>query len=316
LVKIINPEDDKRLNPISALRYIELNRFKVERFLDERVRKEDRYFVLKEMLKNPVALAYIIKNNYEYDERRRIKIVVDKITREGTITVMLGAKRHGKSSTSVWLLEYIHKHYPDKKLYWIGYSEAIEKYYPYVNQTINLVEPDENSFVVFDEASLFLFSRDAMSKQSKEKIKELPTLGHRGASVLFISQSAQMVDIDIFLLCDFIWFKPFFAVDFDERLNIPTYLKYILPKNKNENLVYDMHEQFFYVFKNPLPSIWNDELSKPYSKIKTKEKAQEFLGGLLKMGFDEKTIDTILKIRGWSLEQLLEEDSLRHKKKR
>lgn len=304
MVAIINPEDEKRFNVISALEYLESRRFKVDKFLNERIRKVDQDFVLRELLKNPTSLAYIIKYNYELSEQQRIRMVVEKIMKEGSLTIMIGAKGYGKTATSVWLLNYIHQNYK-KNLYWFGYNEGLEKHYPFVKQTYSLTKPEDNSFLVFDEASIALFAREFSTREQKEKIKQLPTLRHRNLALLIITQFSSSVDIDLFLLCDYVWFKPYFVSELDPRLNLPKWLQFCLPYNPNENLIYDMNKECIYTFKNPLPPYWNDELSKPFSKIKSRKEALKLLDKLQEAGFSEREIETILKLRGWEIEDLV-----------
>jgi energy-coupling factor transporter ATP-binding protein EcfA2 len=299
--KIINPEEDKKFNPISALQYIETRRFKVEKFLDERIRKVDKEFVLREILKNPVSLANIIKYNYEMSEEQRIRHVISKIIEEGNLTIMIGAKGFGKTATATWLIEKIHEWFK-KNIYWFGYNEGIEKAYPYVKQTCSLTGLEENSFLIFDEGSLAFFSREFMKREQRERIKELPTLRHRGLSLIIISQFSTSLDIDLFMLSDYIWFKPYFVSELDARLNLPKWLIYALPHNKDENLVYDMNLETVYLFKNPLPSNWNEKISKPFSIIKSKKEANTLVSKLRKLGFSEGEILDILRIRGWEVE--------------
>jgi hypothetical protein len=298
---MIDPEEDKKFSIISALEYLENKRFKIEKFLDEKFRKVDHKFILKEMLKNPISFAYIIKYNYELNEQQRIRLVLQKITKEGSLTIMIGAKGYGKTATSIWLLEKIHSLFPNIKLYWFGYNEELEKQYPYVDQTYDLVRVEPRSFLVLDEGSLFLFARESMTKEQREKIKKLPTLRHRGLSLLIISQFSTSLDIDLFLLSDYLWFKPYFVSELDSRLNLPSYLKYCLPSNPNENLVYDLNKEVIYTFTNPLPSRWNDNLSKPSSLIKDEEEANRLIKKLKEKGFNDKEIETILRIRGYEI---------------
>jgi hypothetical protein len=295
---MIDPEESKKFNPVSALEYLDSRRFKVENFLDERIRKVDKEFVLREMLSNPVSLANIIKYNYEMSEEQRVRFVVEKIIQEGNLTIMIGAKGYGKTSTATWLIEKIHEWF-DKNIYWFGYNEGIEQSYPFVEQTASLTAIKENSFLIVDEGSLVWFARDFMRREQKERIKELPTLRHRGLSLLIISQFSASLDIDLFMLSDYIWFKPYFVSELDSRLNLPKWLVYTLPHNKDENLVYDMNLECIYMFKNPLPSKWNEKISKPFSLIKSRREANILVEKLRRVGFSEGEINDILRIRGY-----------------
>ena len=301
---MINPEEEKKFSVVSSLLYLDEKRFKIEKFLKERFRTVDYDFILREMLKNPIALAYIVKFNYELTEQQRIRMVIDKIVKEGSLTIMIGAKGYGKTATSVWLFERIHSLYPKKRLYWFGYNEELEKQYPYVEQVYDLTKPKPNSFLVLDEGSLFLFSRDHATREQKEKIKTLPTLRHRGLGLLIISQFSTSLDIDLFLLSDYIWFKPYFVYDLDQRLNLPKWLQYCLPYKPNENLIYDMNKQIIYIFKNQLPTKWNENLSKPFAVIPDKKSARKLMNKLFEKGFSTREVETILKVRGWDVSLL------------
>ncbi len=299
----IDPKDDFRLNYGSAIRYLENHELSTKQFFNERIRPEDFELVLEELLKDPVSLANTIKLNYEVSEEQRRRNIVSNIIKEGTLTILIGAKGHGKTTSVIWLAEYIHANF-DKNICWFGYNPAIAKHYPYIEQTYDFKTLPENCILLFDEASIFLDSRDSMSKTSKDRLKNLPTMRHRGISIIFISQSAQSIDVKLFLLCDFIWFKPYFASSFDNRLNLPSYIHYILPQNKNENLVIDMSNQTNVVFQNGMPSTWSDELSKPFSRITNMKDARKLYDSLLMAGFEEREMRNMLEIRGINFDDI------------
>lgn len=300
---MIDPQSRKPFNKVSALKYILGRTHLVDRFLDERVREEDKDFVLKELLEDPVFLAKIIKLNYEMKEKDKINKVINEVSKEGNLTIMLGAKGYGKTATTIWLIEEIHKRFPDKNLYWFGYNPALKKAYPFVNQTISLTKAKENSVIFIDETTLYLGSRDAMSRESRERIKALPTMRHRGCAMLFITQAGQAIDVQLFMFCDMLWFKPYFVWEFDERMKIKPQLKYIMPYQKSENLVYFLNDMSTYIFRNPLPRKWNDELSKPFS-ILTKKEAREYADMLFEAGFSEREVKIMLEVRGVKYDEI------------
>jgi len=119
--------------------------------------------------------------------------------------------------------------------------------------------------------------------------------------LLIISQFAGSLDIDLFLLSDYIWFKPYFTSEFDKRLSFPEWLSFVLPKNPPENLVYDMNSEVIYLFKNTLPKIWNDNLSKPFAPIKDITEAKHYIKKLKDMGMSPNEISQLLRIRGYDL---------------
>lgn len=301
---MINPEDDKKFSRISAIEYLDTRQFKIDRFLNERFRRADYDYVLEQLMEDPISLANIIKYNYEMSEQQRINMVLNKISTSGSLSIMIGAKRNGKTGTLVWIYEELHKINLKKGLYWFGYSEDLNEIYPFVKQVTDFVAPDSDSFLGVDETGLFLFARDAMSKSSKEKIKKLPTLGHRDLAGMFLTQSGKIGDIDLFMLADYIWFKPYFVTELDTRLRLPKWLVYCLPHNKNENMVFDLNMRCIYTFKNNLPTKWSDRLSKPYSKIPDIKSARIYLEELEKRNIDLPTIQIMLELRGWNYEDV------------
>lgn len=305
---MIHPDEDKKFGEISALRYLDRHRFKVEDFLDGRVRKADKDFVLQKLIdKNPVSLASTIQHNYELSKQQRIMETLQRICAEGTLTIMLGAKRHGKTATTFWIAEKALMYLEELNLsniYWFGYNPAIDEHYPQIKQTWDFKDIEDDSLVLFDESAILLNSREAMSSSNRSKVKQLPIIGHRGISTIFITQSGQMADVSLFLLADYVWFKPYFVSEFDSRLNIPDYIKFVLPTDKPENLLYDLNTENLLLFENPLPKNWNDELSKPFRRIETKEQARKLYDGMLDAGFSQGEIETIFEARGFDLARL------------
>ena len=303
---VIDPNEDKRLDLVSAIEYLEGHWHYVEHFLDKKVREEDKIFVLRKLLRSyPVEFAQIIKVNFELTEEQKINLILNKISKPGNITLLIGAKRHGKTATSLWIAEQLHK--MGIKILMFGFSESIAKYYPWIKQTLDLVgEP--NSVLIYDEALLTLRGSRSMSKEVQERIDMIPTVGHRDMALIFLSQSFSVAP-EIIRQTDYFWFKPIPGTNFEfakERVSLSSVLKWFLPYHKWENLVYDLHDDLLYFFNNPLPSKWNDELSKTYSKIKSPEMAARYFNMLIDAGFSEREAERLLKVRGWDVTDIAE----------
>jgi hypothetical protein len=293
----MDPKEGLRLSYDSAMDFLDNHSIAVDRFLSARVRPRDHGFVLRELLRDPIAFANTIKISFKYSESQTRQLVISKICKEGTVSIMMGAKGHGKTVCAFWIIEQTHLQYPDKKIYWFGYSDAIKKHYPYVIQTFDFLELQENFILIVDESAILVNSRNSMSKGNKEKMSHLPTIRHCGGAIIFITQSGKRIDITIFEMADIIWFKPFFVFDFDDRVPLPAYLKYMMPLEKEDNMVHELETGVNYVFKSGLPSIWNDALSKPYTPIKTNEEAVKYYDDLVKAGFKKEEIITMMIVR-------------------
>jgi len=296
-------EKEKPFRKITAIEYIATHQGAFYQFLDERVRKEDWAFIIREIIrKNPVIVANLLYLNYDLDEEERIRIAIRKITQEGMLTVMLGAKRHGKTSSMLWLAERLLEQ--ERSVHWFGYYPALKKAYPEIKQTLDITKV-EDSVILIDEALLLWFGREAMTRELRERIKQLPTIGHKGNAIIFASQSLRL-DPMIKDLADYIWFKPLFGYEiFESELSVNPIVKYMLPIRKNENLIFGLQTQEPFMFRNPLPSRWNDQLSKPFSKIPSKKEAREFFEKCLEV-FGEREAALLLEQRGWKVSEIFE----------
>ena len=309
-------EEQKRFNVPSAIDYIEGHLSALNEFLEDHVKRDDWQFVIKEfMTRNPVLLANMIKINYETTEAERKESIYEEITKEGTFMLMLGAKRYGKTATSLSVAEDLIEKGID--IYWFGYNEKLKELYPNIKQTFNLAKI-ENGFVLYDEAIQTMFSREAMTVGIRRRIKNLPTAGHRGLCILWISQSPR-VDALLRDLIEWVWFKPLFNLGadiFKTGIRIRPELRYMLPFKKWENLLYNTQTEEPYMFTNELPSKWCEALSKPYSLIKNREKAMEFYENLRKgNAFSQQEASSMLEIVGWTLDELFPEQFIERQSK-
>lgn len=301
-------EEEKRFNIPSALHYITTHQSALAEFLQERVKRADWEFVIREFMgKNPVLLANMLKINYETSEADRKDFVLDELSKEGTFILMLGAKRHGKTATGIDFAEDLHD--KDIDVYWFGYNETLQKLYPWIKQTFN-ISRIENGFVLYDEALQSMLGRDAMTKGVRHRIKNLPTAGHRGVSILWMSQSNR-VDAVLRDLIEWVWFKPLFNLGmniFDTGLKLKNEIKYLLPYKKSDNLLYNTQTEEPYMFSNDLPVNWCEGLSKPYSLIKDRSRALRFWDGLRDgNAFSQKEAGEMLEIVGWTVDELFPE---------
>jgi len=296
-------EQDKPMKEVSALTYILGHKSLLHKFLNEKIRKKDWGKVTGELMtKSPILLANFLKINYETSESERISKIIREISKEGMLTIMLGAKRFGKTAASIWLAEQLIR--MEKKVYWFGFYPHLKKVYPEIRQVLDLRKIDDGT-VIFDETLIMMFGREAMVREIRDRVKALPTMGHRGMSIIFISQSLR-IDALIKDLADFLWFKPLFTYSiFDSGLrDVDQMVKYMLPFNKWENLVLNLHTQEPYIFSNPLPEKWDDDLSKPFSRLESRDEALEFFDKCRK-AFSEREAVLMLEQRGWKLEELL-----------
>jgi hypothetical protein len=300
---LLDLERQKRFDWNSAQRFIDEHSGDFTRFLNDIARKEDHFKVGYNMRKKgPALLAYILSLNYTdvSSNEERYEKAFTIIAEEGMFSILVGAKRHGKTAAAIVLMEWCVENGYD--VYWYGYYPKMKEIYPEFKQTLNL-KKIENAVAIVDEAIIMWFGREAMTRELKNRVKGLPTAGHRGLSIVFLSQTFQ-IDPTIRLLADSIWFKPLFTFEFFQQgLKINPVVKYALPKNKKQNLLLNLHTEEAYMFENELPKRWCEELSKPFALIKDEGKAREFFEECVSV-FSQREAVTMLEQRGWSVDEL------------
>ena len=304
-------DDNLPMRRDSAIKYILDHETLSSQFLSARIREDDWVTAMNRLTegnKSPVIYANLLINNISLMESERVRKSVELVATAGNTTVMIGAKRFGKTCTATWMIENWLSE--GIKVFWFGYSPIIRKCYPQIIQTFN-IRKVENGILIIDEAAVHDPSRGFMGKEQSDRMAQIFTQGHSDYSSIFISQTFR-VDIRILNTMDVLWLKPFFQLDFDREQAGAFFTEayeYIRPIQKNENLVINCQENNSWFFSNGLPDKWCDELSKPFARIKLKDEATEYLKMLLESGISQKETDSWLKQRGWTIKELLGEET-------
>ena len=290
----------------SALDYIEGFDYLMFAFLEERVRYEDQTRAVAILKNEPVQFANMLKNNNEINAHDRKEIVLSLVSTSGNVTVMIGAKRWGKTATCFWIIEELLS--KGVRVFWYGYSPDIARIYPSVIQTFD-IKKVEGGVLVADETAVFSSSRDSMTTEQKDRVKQIFTCGHSDWSVIYITQTFR-IDITILNTMDILWFKPFFQMDFDRETakgKFSDTYEYMKPVYKDENLVINCQENNSFFFTNELPKHWCPALSKPFSRLKTREEAVHYLKMLVESGMPQRETKTWMAQRGWDMQEILED---------
>jgi len=272
----------------------------VQKFIDEKVDPRDAVQVWSEFLKNPkigLSIAWSFKEPNEHV----LEKVFSLIFKEGRICNVIGAKGSGKTSLALFLAERARER--GFNVVWYGYHKALSKYYPWIKQTFNF-EQIEKSVVLIDEAYLYHGVFLTGTRELKERMMLLPTIRHKGNALLFFYQDLGLVEVNLRTrLVDYMIFKPYPNMEIQESATFLKIAKMLMPQNPNENLLYDIQDGRLYYFTNPLPSVWNDELSKPFAKVSKKE-AIRIRDMLEEADWSTRDIKNYLLSIGWKYEDL------------
>ena len=304
---VIDRESEKPFDRISGLDYIMGHNGALNQFLS-RFRKADQSMISYMFAQmDPAILATILRSNYESTGSLKEEELIRKVSIEGTFSIMLGLPGAGKTGSGTWLTELLLAR--GYNVYWFGYSPALEKAYPKVVQTFDL-KNIENGVLFYDEVLLTLFGRSAMNKEVKERVLNFPYIRHHGVAVVMMSQTEQF-DVTLRNLITYIWFKPFVISSmFERNLHFKPYVRYLIPQEKTDNLLYNISTNECMIFKNPLPTRWSDELSKAFAPLKDLDDAKRYAKMLQQAGVSDRELPMFLSQRNVKLEDVASELNL------
>ncbi|HLC58727.1 MAG TPA: zonular occludens toxin domain-containing protein [Candidatus Nanoarchaeia archaeon] len=206
------------------------------------------FFVLKEIHGNFSSFEdYLLKTN-------------------SGIGIIIGARGTGKSALGLKLLENIHVK-TGRKVSTMGFNS--EDLPNWVNNIETIEEVKNNSVVLLDESGITFSSRESMSNINKLLSNLLLIARHKDVTLIFISQNSSNIDLNIIRQADFLLFKPSSLLQKDfERKKINDIYKevdnYFKEYKGEKGLVYVYSDVFKGFVLNPLPSFWNDKVSKAY----------------------------------------------------
>ncbi|MEM4637908.1 MAG: zonular occludens toxin domain-containing protein [Candidatus Woesearchaeota archaeon] len=185
-----------------------------------------------------------------------------------TIGLILGARGTGKSAIGLKILENLHV-VSKKNFYAIGFKK--EDMPEYVNVVENIMDIKPYSFVIIDEGGVLFSSRKSFSDANKILSELLLIARHNDLSILFISQNSANLEINVIRQADYLILKPSSLLQRDfERKKIKEIYDEVsdkFQKYKNiKGLTYIYSEHFKGFVSNPLPTFWNQNISKSFRK--------------------------------------------------
>ena len=183
-----------------------------------------------------------------------------------TIGIILGARGTGKSAIGLKLLENLHV-LSKKKFYAMGFKNLPN--WIDVVEDINEIKTD--SFVLIDEGGILFSSRKSFSDANKLLSELLLVARHNDLSILFISQNSANLEINAIRQADYLILKPSSLLqrDFERKKIKDIYDEASVKFEKYKNirgLTYIYSEQFKGFVANPLPTFWNQKISKSFRK--------------------------------------------------
>lgn len=287
----------------SLREWLYLYRTEVQRFLDYRIHPSDHKFMWEKFKINP-HLGKVLTENFTKRDNLKIDEILNLLSKESVIGLLVGARGSGKTALMCWMLEQLHR-----RGVTVHYVQTTIPLPAYVKLLEDPMDAEQRSVVFFDEAAIRMSARESMSKYSKDMSNLLYVSRHRDCSIIFASQHSMTVDVNIIRMMDVIFYKRLTLEESMMRSDrtaslLFEYLQIMMPKSVEETLYTDGEK--FYVFKNPLPSFWSDVVSKTYVKLRESE-AVDMLVKLWEGGMaDLRMLEREMRLRGidWNTSEI------------
>ncbi|MBW6442543.1 hypothetical protein K0A97_02040 [Patescibacteria group bacterium] len=194
----------------------------------------------------------------------------DKISNsDSTIGLILGARGTGKTAFGLKILENIYANKKNKKNFYVmGFKENdMPSWIDVVNNTSEI---KNNSLILIDEGGVLFSSRKAMTNANKILSELLLIARHKNISIIFISQNSSNLEVNAIRQADYILLKPSSLLQKDfERKKIREIYEGIESDFKIfkdvKGIAYIYSDDFQGFVDNPLPSFWNQKISKSFS---------------------------------------------------
>lgn len=218
-------------------------------------------FKKKEESKEP----YVPFEKYK-EEKGDYEEFYHKIKRDSVIILITGKRGSGKTSLGMKLLEFF-KHETNKKCYVLGYEKSRLPFW--IKKAENIEKIPNNSVTLFDEGAVMFSARESMKNINKELGKIMAIARHKNLTLILITQSSAMIDLNVLRLADVLLLKePSLLQSKFERKAIKDIYEQVAPKFKG----LDVKKAYFYVWdddfqgllKYGLPEFWNEKISKSF----------------------------------------------------
>jgi energy-coupling factor transporter ATP-binding protein EcfA2 len=192
------------------------------------------------------------------------------LRRYGLIMLIIGKRGSGKTSLGTKFLAWYH-HKTGRKCYGIGYGGA--NLPRWIRKADKLEEIPNDSVVLIDEAAILFFSRESMKSMNKVLSKLMSVARHKNLTMILITQSSAMIDLNVLRLADVLLFKePSLLQARFERKS----LKDLFERSTKVFKELDQKVAHFYVYSDEfeglvrysLPYFWNDSISRAFREFK------------------------------------------------
>lgn len=304
----------------SSIKDIDLYRNYVQRFIDERCRIEDTAEIWTYFMYMPKVGAAIAKS-YAMSNQERITRIIRNISKPKLTVIAAGVKGGGKTAFCYFLAEKMHEMFGFKACLFNPLNFKPELLPDYFYDAYDESEIKPKSFIVYDEAAIFISSRRSMSTDNVDFSRFMFIQRHTGCPMITSQQILASTDINTLRMADNFVFKMIGLMQMEKERNrrdpMFTFLDFMRPLNIDEVLFMSADLTEIYLAKTPLPTFWTEELSVPAQRT-NREDAVKMVNKFYERGMHIKRISQRMQILGWDWteDECLEQIGIKPEKKK
>ncbi len=196
--------------------------------------------------------------------------LIKKFRDSSLIMLITGRRGSGKTALGMKLVEIAN--ILEKKNYVIGFESA--RLPRWIRKVDSIEDVENDSVVMIDEAALAFSARESMKKANKELGKLMAIARHKNLSLIIITQSSAMLDLNVLRLADILLFKePSLLQARFERKALQDMFENVqkefnnIKSDRNKH-VYAISDYFEGLLSHNLPKFWDEGISKSYARVK------------------------------------------------
>ena len=201
-------------------------------------------------------------------EKGLLETFLNKLYNQSLIILINGKRGSGKTAFGFYLLELLSQK-TKRRCYILGYKKISLPWF--VKKIDEIEEINNNSILLVDEGSLAFSARESMKKGHVELTKIMAIARHKNLTLIVITQSSALVDLNIIRLTDTLIFKePSLLQTKFERKAIKEMYEKVIPffedKKAKADKCFIWDDEFQGLISFQLPTFWSSKISTSFKK--------------------------------------------------
>lgn len=297
---------ERQMYATSYRQWLQNNRLWMQDYFDKNVEQGilmTEHMAQERMFMQKPYLGYSVVRDWMTSNEQKVEDLMDFIVdTPGALLLIIGQVGQGKTVLLFWLAEMLHN-FRKKKIAMLQTTLKLPPEASFIRQYESIHEIPSSYIVLYDEASLSMNARDAMTTESKDMSGLLAIRRHQDYTILAATQHHSIADVNLMRAAQGFLFKRVSWEELNRKSEssafdmLREFIRRMLPRSPEETLFSDGESWF--KMRTGLPTFWSERISKSYSRF-TSEEAVEYIVNSMEQGVKPKQIVKMLKLRGFA----------------